>query len=396
MVIRFLPRLAMLAMLAALGTLGGCTWAPGPALDSSRIQDDLTAKTGTDVYPVKLITADVVRAQPDSIALAAAVPDSPARTGKLGDDLDGYEYLIGPQDLVGVTVLDHPEMSSGLMTAPVTGATAPVPGVPQITPTVLPSDQSGYRVDRNGEMYYPPVGKLRVGGKTVDQVRGMITSAIKNTVRDPRVDVRVIAYRSKRVDVTGQVRTPGMLPVTDVPVTLVNAITRAGGFAPEADVQKVRLTRDGKLFEFDLEALIERRNGAHDFLLRGGDVVYVPDRLSSRIFVLGEVARPQSLLMNKGRLSLADALAGVNSIDVKAADPRQIFVIRGMRDKPQTPDVYRLDMTQVDAMLLSTQFRLEPLDVVYVGTSDAVRFNRVLDQITPTIQTLFFTVELAR
>jgi polysaccharide export outer membrane protein len=379
-----------------LAALGGCTWAPGPALDSSRIQDDLSAKTGTDVYPVKLITADVVRAQPDSIALAAAVPDSPARTGKLGDDLDGYEYLIGPQDLVGVTVLDHPEMSSGLLTAPVTGATAPVPGVPQVTPTGLPSDQSGYRVDRTGEMYYPPVGKLRVGGKTVDQVRAMITGAIKNTVRDPRVDVRVIAYRSKRVDVTGQVRTPGMLPVTDVPVTLVNAITRAGGFAPEADVQKVRLTRDGKLFEFDLEALIERRNGAHDFLLRGGDVVYVPDRLSSRIFVLGEVARPQSLLMNKGRLSLADALAGVNSIDVKAADPRQIFVIRGMRDKPQTPDVYRLDMTQVDAMLLSTQFRLEPLDVVYVGTSDAVRFNRVLDQITPTIQTLFFTVELAR
>jgi len=330
------------------------------------------------------------------LPVRAAVPDSPARTGKLGADLDAYEYLIGPQDLVGVTVLDHPEMSSGLMTAPVTGATAPVPGVPQITPTVLPSDQSGYRVDRNGEMYYPPVGKLRVGGKTVDQVRAMITGAIKNTVRDPRVDVRVIAYRSKRVDVTGQVRTPGMLPVTDVPVTLVNAITRAGGFAPEADVQKVRLTRDGKLFEFDLEALIERRNGAHDFLLRGGDVVYVPDRLSSRIFVLGEVARPQSLLMNKGRLSLADALAGVNSIDVKAADPRQIFVIRGMRDKPQTPDVYRLDMTQVDAMLLSTQFRLEPLDVVYVGTSDAVRFNRVLDQITPTIQTLFFTVELAR
>jgi len=379
-----------------LAALGGCTWAPGPALDSSRIQDDLSAKTGTDVYPVKLITADVVRAQPDSIALAAAVPDSPARTGKLGDDLDGYEYLIGPQDLVGVTVLDHPEMSSGLLTAPVTGATAPVPGVPQVTPTGLPTDQSGYRVDRTGEMYYPPVGKLRVGGKTVDQVRAMITGAIKNTVRDPRVDVRVIAYRSKRVDVTGQVRTPGMLPVTDVPVTLVNAITRAGGFAPEADVQKVRLTRDGKLFEFDLEALIERRNGAHDFLLRGGDVVYVPDRLSSRIFVLGEVARPQSLLMNKGRLSLADALAGVNSIDVKAADPRQIFVIRGMRDKPQTPDVYRLDMTQVDAMLLSTQFRLEPLDVVYVGTSDAVRFNRVLDQITPTIQTLFFTVELAR
>ncbi|MCY1249311.1 hypothetical protein D9M72_628320 [compost metagenome] len=67
-----------------------------------------------------------------------------------------------------------------------------------------------------------------------------------------------------------------------------------------------------------------------------------------------------------------------------------------MRDSPTTPEVFRLDMSQVDALLLSTQFRLEPLDVVYVGTSDAVRFNRVLEQITPTIQTLFFTKELSR
>ncbi|WP_437324172.1 polysaccharide biosynthesis/export family protein [Sorangium sp. So ce381] len=393
MVNKILPTLAVAA---ALSALGGCTLAPGPALDASRLQDDLSTKTGTDVYPVKLITAELVRAQTDSIALAAAVPDSPARAGNLAQSLSEYEYEIGPQDLVGVTVLDHPELSSGLITAPATGAAAPVPGVPQITPTTPPADQSGYRVNRNGELYYPPVGKLQVRGKTVDDVRGMITRALRVTVRDPRVDVRVIAYRSKHVDVTGQVRAPGMLPVTDVPMTLVNAITRAGGFAPDADVQKVRLMRDSQLYEFDLEALIERRNGAHDFLLNGGDVVYVPDRLSSRVFVLGEVVRPQSLLMNKGRLSLADALAGVNSIDIRTADPRQIFVVRGMRDKPQTPDVYRLDMTQVDAMLLSTQFRLEPLDVVYVGTSDAVRFNRVLEQITPAIQTLFFSKELAR
>ncbi|WP_437586911.1 polysaccharide biosynthesis/export family protein [Sorangium sp. So ce1000] len=393
MVNKILPTLAVAA---ALSALGGCTWAPGPALDASRLQDDLSTKTGTDVYPVKLITAELVRAQTDSIALAAVVPDSPARAGNLAQSLSEYEYELGPQDLVGVTVLDHPELSSGLMTAPVTGAIVPVPGVPQITPTNPQADQSGYRVDRNGELYYPPVGKLQVRGKTVDDVRGMIIRALRNTVRDPRVDVRVIAYRSRHVDVTGQVRAPGMLPVTDVPMTLVNAITRAGGFAPEADVQKVRLMRDSRLYEFDLEALIERRNGAHDFLLKGGDVVYVPDRLSSRVFVLGEVVRPQSLLMNKGRLSLADALAGVNSIDIRTADPRQIFVVRGMRDKPQTPDVYRLDMTQVDAMLLSTQFQLEPLDVVYVGTSDAVRFNRVLDQITPAIQTLFFSKELAR
>ena len=41
----------------------------------------------------------------------------------------------------------------------------------------------------NGEVYYPPVGMLRVGGKTVEQVRSMISTALSKEIRDPRVDV---------------------------------------------------------------------------------------------------------------------------------------------------------------------------------------------------------------
>jgi len=384
-------RTRMLAVLMSATLLAACAWAPGPALDSSRLQDDMGAKTGTQTYPVRLITADVVRAQIDAVVEGNS-KQSPARGVDLRTSIERYEYRIGPQDMIGVTVLYNPQLSSS---APPAGAAAMMPVADAATPAV-PLDASGFRVSRGGDMYYPPVGRLHVAGRTVEEVRSMIIAGLSRDIRDPRVDVRVLSYRNGRVDVTGMVRNPGSLPVTDVPLTMINAIARSGGVMAEADIQRVRLTRGREVYEMDLDSLIGRRNGESDFLLQAGDVVNVPDRLGSRIFVLGEVAKPTSLLMTRGRLTLADALTGVNSIDVRYADPRQVFVVRGMRDAPTTPEVFRLDMSQVDALLLSTQFRLEPLDVVYVGTSDAVRFNRVLEQITPTIQTLFFTKELSR
>jgi polysaccharide export outer membrane protein len=130
-------------------------------------------------------------------------------------------------------------------------------------------------------------------------------------------------------------------------------------------------------------------------ILQDGDIIDVPDRSNSRVFVLGEVAKPTSLPMNRGRLTLADAITGAGSIDIKTSDPRFIYVIRGA-DKTLNPDVYRLDMTQVDAMMLMTKFELQPKDVVYVQVASSARFNRALDQISPTLQTLFFTRELAR
>jgi len=78
------------------------------------------------------------------------------------------------------------------------------------------------------------------------------------------------------------------------------------------------------------------------------------------------------------------------------ANPRQIYVMRGMKDKPTTPDVYRLDMTQPDAIMLSSQFQLQPMDVVYVGTAASTTFNRVLQQVLPTVQTLFYLKQLTR
>jgi polysaccharide export outer membrane protein len=131
----------------------------------------------------------------------------------------------------------------------------------------------------------------------------------------------------------------------------------------------------------------------------------VPDRTNSRVFVLGEIVRPSIVPMNRGKLTLADALTSSGSIDPHSSNPHVIYVIRGVDPQPgpngtvktklSMPDVYRLDMTQVDALMLMTQFQLQPRDVIYVQIAQSARFNRLLDLITPSLQTLFFTKQLA-
>ncbi len=158
--------------------------------------------------------------------------------------------------------------------------------------------------------------------------------------------MRVLAFRSQRVEVTGEVKTPGPLSVSDVPLSLVDAITRSGGTNPDADLQRVRLTRDKKLYILDANGLLDRGDTTQNVLLQSGDVINVPDRTDSRIFVMGEVKAPATVSMLKGRLTIADALTSAGGILGHDANPRQIFVMRGMRDNPTSPEIYRLDMTQ--------------------------------------------------
>lgn len=388
---RRLPSLTVIALCASL--LAGCAAAPGNALDSSRLRED-SQPANTETYEVHRITAQVVA------ALAAqtkpqALPESHF------PNLTQYRYHIGPHDILGITVWDHPELttpqgtsfsSGGNTTQTIAGALA------QPYTTALPgqADPYGQTVAADGTIFFPFVGRLHAAGKSPQQVRDQLAAALSPYLHNPQLDVRVLAYRSQRVQVTGDVRAPGPLAITDVPITLVDAITRSGGTTDNADLQRVRLTRNGRFYELDANGLLDRGEISQNVLLQDGDIINIPDRADSRVFVMGEVKQPTSVQLIRGSLTIADSLTTAGGILDTDANPRQILVIRGMRTRPDAPDIYRLDMTQPDALLLSTQFKLQPFDVVYVGTAAAVQFNRLLQQVLPTLQTLFYTKQLTK
>jgi polysaccharide export outer membrane protein len=104
--------------------------------------------------------------------------------------------------------------------------------------------------------------------------------------------------------------------------------------------------------------------------------------------VLGEVTKPGSMIMSKKRSTLAEALADAGYISQDRANPKWIYLMRGDSDKPE---LFHLDGSSPDAMLLADRFPLQPRDIIYVDAADVVRWNRVISNILPTATTLYQT-----
>lgn len=365
--------------------LAGCSFAPGPYLDPARMQEPAPDNSTAATYPVHLITASVIANQDKVLA-----KDDP-RTNLLPVEplTGGYsDYRAGPGDILGITVWNHPELTvngtPGLPAGIDAGSGAVASGAPGAA-----VNPDGQRVAADGTIYFPTVGRVNVAGKTTEQISSLLMNRLGSYAVKPQLDVHVIQFRSQQVYMAGQLKNPGSLPITDMKLTVIDAITRSGGAVADADLQRVQLTRNGKSYVLDVQRTLDHGDISQNVVLQAGDIVYVPDHNASRVFVLGEILKPQTLFMDKGKLTLADALAGASSIDPQSAQPRQILVIRRSAKDPSKPTIYRLDMTQVDAILLSTQFDLHPLDVVYVGTADIARLNRLLYQLLPTVTSLY-------
>ena len=383
-------------VLAVSAAVTACSTAPGNYLDTSRLNEP--AQQGPQPkYDVHLIDAQLVMQQ----AQAAAAADHNDLPPSKYPGLSSYAYHLAPSDIIGVTVWDHPELSTPQgNTFSAGGNTTQTVGQALTQPytSALPgqADPFGQTISADGTIFFPFIGRIHAAGKTATQLRDELATRLVPYVRNPQVDVRVLAYRSQKVQVTGDVKTPGPLSISDVPLTLADAITRSGGTNPDADIQRVRLTRNKKLYILNADRMLDRGDASQDVMLQDGDVINVPDHTDSRVFVLGEVKTPAQMNLIRGKLTIADALTQAGGILDTDANPRQIFVMRGAKDNPTNPEIYRLDMTQPDAIMLSSQFQLKPLDVVYVGTASSTTFNRVLQQVLPTIQTVFYLRQLTR
>jgi polysaccharide export outer membrane protein len=323
--------------------------------------------TGNPHFNIEFITPATVRRLTEARAHASEQQSDP-----LAAQATGYVYRIAPYDIVHVIVWDHPEL-----TVPTGQFRSP--------------EENGNPVAADGTIFYPFVGTIRVAGMTVAEVRSLITEQLTRVIPNPQVDVRVAAYRGKKVQVTGEVTRPSTVPITDVPLRIQDALAATQGFTPEADFSRVTLSRGGRTYVLNLQSLYENGDTSQNWLLEDGDVVNVPDRSLNKVFVLGEVGVPQSKLMIRGRMTLAEALVDqTGGFTPAQANVSQIFVIRG---EYRSPMIYRLDASSADALLLATQFPLEPRDVVFVSTYDLTRWNRVILQILPTVQTLWYNYD---
>ena len=323
------------------------------------------------------ITAELVTKQ---------APARPEPLPPQNEKVEPWIYHVGIGDILDISI---PSIAS----------------VPGVASTVSGREQDqGFTVAPDGTIYLPYVGALKVQGSSIRVVQDQVVRGLSRYIKIPQVSVSVRAFRSQKVLIGGQVPKPAYLPITDVPLTLVGALTAVGstvqlrgdlrarpttgqsGGQPESgDYSQVRLTRDGTTRILNVLALLGRGSLAGDPVLHDGDVVNVPATERSYVYVLGEVTQPALVEVVQHRTSLAEVLMASGGVKQQSAKAERVYVIRGQFDKP---DIFQLNANEPDALLLADAFMLQPRDVVYVAEANISRWNRFLGQLLPTVQNL--------
>jgi polysaccharide export outer membrane protein len=315
------------------------------------------------------ITPTLIRAQNAALDLSTISPEVKGLIGEIGP------YRIGPGDVLGIDVLDHPEIVSSSTTQQTTGA-GDIGAV-----TAAP----GYIVTTAGRLSFPFVGVLDVSGMTVDEVQQALVKRLARVFRDPQVSVRVNSFRSQRAYLEGEFRTPGVMVFSDIPMTLAEAINRAGGLTTNGDRSAIDLTRGGKRTQLSLIAMAEAGIDPGQIPLKPGDLLYVHGRDENKVAVMGEVTQQLGVPMRSGRLSLADALVEAGGVNLTTANPLQIYVVRNEKAGGQA--IFHLDAKTPTAFAMADGFALRAKDVVYVDPVPLVQWNRVLTLVLPTATT---------
>ncbi|HGL4261457.1 polysaccharide biosynthesis/export family protein [Burkholderia dolosa] len=375
--VRVAPWLSRAAMAAAVCALSACAFAPGmtyhpPAERDANARVSADAAGSGGLEGVQNVSSEqLIEITPTLVAQqhAATPVDVDAEIRKLFGK--PTPYVIGPGDVLNIVVWDHPELN-----LPATQTTGSADGVG------TNSIATGYTVDANGNVQFAYAGLVHVAGLTEAQARATLMKRLGEYVRNPQLALRIQAYRSKRVYLDGEVRTPGLQIVNDMPMTLPEAIDRAGGFTPAADRSSVSVTRDGKTVTVSLPALLAAGINPSNILLRDGDLVRVHPATDAKVFVLGEVSRPATLTLNDGRMSLGEALGDTGGVSQYTSDARQVYVVR--RGPGNRAQVYHLDGSSPTSFALADQFPLQRRDVVFVDASSLVRWSRVVNLLIPS------------
>ncbi|MEM6306430.1 MAG: polysaccharide biosynthesis/export family protein [Pseudomonadota bacterium] len=364
-------------------------------------------------------TSDPGGAIPDPVLKQENRPDALAL--RLPPTVRDAPYEIGVGDVV---LLATP--SAGASLEEITGL------------LVAQSRRQGYTVQDDGAIAIPDVGRVGLAGLTLEEAESEIFQALVSNQIDPSFSIEVSGFNSKRVSIAGGVVRPVAVPITLTPLTVQEALVAAGGVnIVDQDYASIRLYRNGELYQIPLEDYY-RQPALQQMRLVAGDSIFVDtefeltraqayfqeklilsqavlqaesgadalrrarlDEIRSNftarlaagavprdyVYMTGEVQKPGRFpLPFEQRASLADALLGESGLTTNTGNPTQIYVLRGQTGSDRIA-AYNLDVSNAAKLVLATQMELRPNDIVFVAEQPVTRWNRVLQQIIPSLLT---------
>ncbi|MGC4060836.1 MAG: polysaccharide export protein EpsE [Aquabacterium sp.] len=221
--------------------------------------------------------------------------------------------------------------------------------------------QLDVRIAEGGNISYPLLGTVKLGGLTVAEAENKIAKGLKegNYLKQPQVTILVMDMKGNLVSVLGQVTKPGRYPLGAVAGgnKLSEILAQAGGAVAGvgSDIVVVMGSRDGRPFrkEIDFPRVFAANHAEEDLVLQNGDSVWV-DR-APLIYIYGEVNQAGAKVLARD-MTVLQALAASGGLTLRGTQ-RGIRVHR--RDAAGVVQIIQPDMND----------RLQPNDVIYVKES---------------------------
>jgi polysaccharide export outer membrane protein len=201
------------------------------------------------------------------------------------------DYVVGPQDILTITSYDQADLSGK------------------------------FSLEADGTFTYPLIGRVRAGGLTLRSLEAHLKQLLvdEGYFRNPQITVAVETYKSQKVFIVGEVRTPGTYPLSGS-MNLVEVMARAGSTLPTASGEAIIVhagdsaagptlptTEDDKnvvrVSLRDLEQGVTSQNAA----LKDGDTVFIPRAES--VYVFGQVKNPGAYALQRRNTTVLQALA---------------------------------------------------------------------------------------
>lgn len=182
---------------------------------------------------------------------------------------NSYKTIIKPDDVLQITItaLDV-EAVRPFNLAAVTYSTSS-------NSAIGVAQQQTYLVDTNGEIDFPVLGKLKIGGMTRDQFIAFLKDKLEpDYILDPNINIRIANYK---VTVLGDVQRPGSYPIPNERITILEAIGLAGDLNISGQRQNVIVHREeeGKKVQYQVDLLSKKIFTSPVYYLQQNDVVYV-------------------------------------------------------------------------------------------------------------------------
>ena len=297
---------------------------------------------------------------------------------KVFAEVDGIsEYRIGPLDVLEINSYLGDKVSNTTLT-----------------------------VNNRGRISYSFLDDLEAAGLTPSELDRVITEGLSSYIRNPRIDVLVKEFNSKKAMLIGEFAAlrstqlavqagSGRIPLKGK-TTLLGLVSEARGYTVDADVKNTKLIRGGRTYVINLFDIIEKGDLDQNVIIDDGDTVEIPElpRFGERVYVLGEVVK-QGIYPLKDAKDLLAAISLAGSF-TRVAKEENTLVMRGYGPE-QEPLVM---MSDLDALLRKADLRqnveLQDGDLVYVPRKKIGDINDWLANIRPILNIMLWPAEFGR